>query len=172
MILLVRRLAGKTEDKSLAWWAGVACLGIPALGKELFHLGVTDGVIATLAIWAFVALSSKSYVWAGLLLGLAQGCKLFPGPLLVLPILLWLGTNRRSARVAAGYVIAAATSILPWLAADWRRFQTSTVLYYLTHHREGDDTALYYFVPPEFSDRSFDHWRCAHFGCGAVRPAR
>jgi 4-amino-4-deoxy-L-arabinose transferase-like glycosyltransferase len=149
-IVLVRRLTKKTGDKSLAWWAGVVCLGIPALGNELFHLGVTDGLIAALAIWAFVALSSNSYVWAGLLLGLAQGCKLFPGPLLVVPVLLWLGANRRSLRVAAGYVAAAAMSILPWLAADWRRFLSSTVLYYLTHHREGDDTALYYFLPPEF----------------------
>jgi len=150
VLVLVRRLVRDSDARALSWWAGVAFLGLPVLGKELLEYAVTDVLIAAISIWAFIALDAKKDFTSGLLFGLAQGCKLFPGPFLLLPVLLWLGKSRRSLRVSIGYIVVTLATLGPWIAWDWRRFLSSTILFYLTCHQEGDDTALYYFLPPSF----------------------
>lgn len=150
VLVLVRRLVRDGDARALSWWAGVAFLGLPVLGKELLEYAVTDVLIAAISIWAFIALDAKRDLLSGLLFGLAQGCKLFPGPFLLLPALLWLGKSRRSLRVSIGFIVMTVATVVPWIAWDWRRFLSSTILFYLTRHQEGDDTALYYFLPPSF----------------------
>jgi uncharacterized membrane protein len=119
-----------------------------ALRGEFYNNAVTDVLIAALAVWAFVALDRRAYVATGVLLGLAQSCKLLPGPLLVLPVVAWLGADKRTLRVVLAYVATSAAVIAPFAARDPARFVSSTVLFYLTFHRGGDDTSLYYFLPP------------------------
>ena len=146
--LLALRLRPGVRGYAAAGLGGVAYLGVAVLGHELFHYGITDLVIATYALYGFVALAYGRFALAGVLLGLAQACKLLPGPALVLPVLLYLGATREARRVALAYVATAGLVVLPFVFWDPERFATSTVLYYLTHHRGGDNTSLWFFLSP------------------------
>ena len=146
--LLARRLRPGAQGWVAAGLGGVAYLGVGVLGHELFHYGITDLVIATYALYGFVALAYGRYGLAGVLFGLAQACKLLPGPALILPVLLYLGTTREAWRLVVAYALTAILVVAPFILWDPERFATSTVLYYLTHHRAGDNTSLWFFLSP------------------------
>ncbi len=144
---LVRSTARKPESVALGLLGCVAYLASPVLREELFRLAITDIVIAAYAVFAFVALRGERWLLAGALLGLAQGCKLLPGPLLVLPVLVWLWPKPQVWRVLAAYLAVSLATLLPFVLRDPELFLSSTVLFYLTFHAVGDNTSLWFFLP-------------------------
>lgn len=127
--------------------ASAAYVTVSVLGQELFRFGVTDIAIAAWSVFAFLAAARRRYVLAGILFGVAQACKLLPGPVLVIPLLLHLGWGRPARRMLFAYAGTAAALTLPFVALDPARFVSSTVLFYLTYHSVGDNTALWFFLP-------------------------
>ncbi len=149
VLLLAARLAGAGAARWLAApLAGLLCVGPSCLGPELFELAVTDVALATWALWAFVALAWRRSFLAGALLGVAQACKLLPGPLLLLAALLWLSSRRQRLQLLAGWLLLAGLLVLPWALWQPSHFVSATALFYLTHHAAGDDSSLWYFLPP------------------------
>ena len=67
----------------------LALLGVPFLSDELFVAGVTDLWIGLLGLVGVLCLQRGQGLGAGFFLGLSQGAKLMPGPLLWLPIVLY-----------------------------------------------------------------------------------
>jgi len=145
---LGRRLAGGRPGLAAGAIGAVAYLGVRVLGQEYLRFGVTDLAIATFCVYAFVALAHDRVVLAGVLFGAAQACKLLPGPALLLPVILQLGWGPTSRRLLVAYALTASAIVLPFVAWDPARFFSSTVLFYLTYHANGDDTALWYFLSP------------------------
>lgn len=125
----------------------IAYLGILRYSVEAIALGVTDILIATYLLYAFVALSYQRFLLAGLLLGAAQACKLLPAPFALLAVLLMLWGQRGFFPVLFGYAISALLITLPFLLWNPEAFASATFLYYLTHHAGGDDTSLWFFLP-------------------------
>jgi uncharacterized membrane protein len=156
-ILLALNLAGifwlarRLSPASLATTAGlvgcVAYVGVSVLRTELFRYAVTDLVIATYAVFAFLALSYRRWTFAGVLFGLAQACKLLPGPLLILPALLWLWGRPGAARLLIAYLSTSVALIVPFVLPNPGLFLSSTVLFYLTAHAGGDDSSLWFALP-------------------------
>jgi hypothetical protein len=141
--LLTRRRAGLLPGLLGA----IAYLGLRAAPFESFALAVTDVAICAYALAAFVAWQRGAPLASGLLFGVAQGCKFLPGPLLVLPLLLSLRPGAPRRRLALGYVASTLALTLPWFAANPWTFVSSTVLFYLNVHGEGDKTAAWFFLP-------------------------
>lgn len=127
----------------------VAYLAIEPLIAEYFVLGVTDVAIATYAVFAYVAASHRRWLLAGVLFGIAQACKLLPGPLLIAPLLMWLWMRPGFGRLLAGYVIASVALVLPFVLWSPPHFLSSTILFYLTFHADGDSTSLWWFLSEE-----------------------
>jgi hypothetical protein len=160
MAWLTRRLVPPTMAAVAGLTAAVAYLGISVLQQELLRFAITDLVISTYALFGFVAASHQRWLVSGVLFGLVQACKLLPGPLVVLPVLLWLWGRSGCVKLLAGYVATSLVLVLPWLLQDPRLFLSSTVLFYLTHHAGGDNTSLWFFLP-ESARTSF---RCLGIG--------
>jgi hypothetical protein len=156
-ILLALNLAGifwlarRLSPASLATTAGlagcVAYVGVSALRTELFRYAITDLVIATYALYAFLALSHRRWIVAGVLFGLAQACKLLPGPILVAPVLIWLWGRPGAGRLLVAYVATSVALIVPFVVPNPGLFLSSTILFYLTAHAAGDDTSLWFVLP-------------------------
>lgn len=144
-------LARRLSPPAFATMAGlvgcVAYVGVSVLRTELFRYAVTDLVVATYCLFAFLALSYRRWIPAGILFGLAQACKLLPGPLLVLPVLLWLWGRSGWWKVTLAYVAASAAIVLPFVLLNPALFLSSTILYYLTVHAPGDFSSLWFFLP-------------------------
>jgi hypothetical protein len=71
---------------------------------------------------------------------------LFYLPFLALPM--GLREDRRGAiRLVSSYVAVTVGLILPFALLDPARFVSSTILFYLSMHGEGDSTSLWYFLP-------------------------
>lgn len=147
ILYLVRRLGPSGAPWTGALAACVASLGIKDLPGQLFGFGVTDLVIAFYAVYGFIALTRNRFLLAGILFGLCQACKLLPGPLLILPVLLWLYRKHGFAAVALGYVVTSALCLLPFVLWGPGPFLSSTILFYMTHHGGGDSTSLWFFLP-------------------------
>jgi hypothetical protein len=114
---------------------------------EIFSFGIVDILICTHALYAFVALTYHQDWIGGVLLGLAQACKLLPGPLLLLAALLVLRERRRIVYVFSAYAITSMAVILPFVISNPEGFLSATALYYLTYHAGGDNTSLWFFLP-------------------------
>jgi hypothetical protein len=155
LFALARRLLPASHALSAGALAVVAYLGIAVLPNELIRFAITDLAIATYLLYALVALSYGRWTAAGVLLGIAQACKLLPAPLIALPLLIWAYGKPGFLRLALAYALTALALVLPYVLWDWQLFISSTVLFYLTHHSVGDDTALWFFLPaslrPAFS---------------------
>jgi hypothetical protein len=153
-LLLDKLLPDNAQRRTALLIAITAYLGVLRYSVEAVLLGVTDMLISTYLLYGFVALSYQRYFIAGLLLGCAQACKLLPAPFVFLGIT-WLLYNRRESiggllpmwRFWAGFVLACCVFILPFIIWHWQGFLSSTILYYLTHHQEGDFTSLWSFLP-------------------------
>jgi hypothetical protein len=142
MLLLARRLC-PAPDRTVAGLAMVAAfLGAKSLGYELYSFVITDIVIAVYLLFAALALERGRDVLAGVLTGLAQGCKLFPGALVSLVTLAWLKDPRRRVRFALAFALAVGLTVGPFLLADPEAFFSATFLFYLVRYPNGDDTAF------------------------------
>jgi len=144
---LARRLAPAGLATLAGLAGGVAYVGVSVLRTELFRYAVTDLVIATYAVFAFVALSHQRWIVAGVLFGLAQACKLLPGPLLVAPAVLWLWGRPGMLKLLIAYAATSVAIILPFVLPAPGLFLSSTILFYLTAHAGGDYSSFWYFLP-------------------------
>lgn len=150
LVLLVRRLVPVGSRTVSAAWALALFWGVRVLDRELVVYAIPDFVIGTYALLGFLCLSHGRFALAGVFLGMAQSCKLLPGPLLLLPVLLTLGGAAEKRRLLVAYAATALAFVAPCAAAEPRLFLSSTVLYYLTHHVRGDDTSMWFFLPAWF----------------------
>jgi hypothetical protein len=144
IFLLMRRLVPHPLAPMIAV---AAYLAIEAYPREIFEFGIVDIMISTAAVFAFLLLDRKKFLAAGILFGVAQACKLLPGPLLVLPALVWHYGRDGFRPLLGGYMAASLAIILPFLLIDPPAFLSATTLFYLTHHAAGDDTSLWFFLP-------------------------
>lgn len=152
LVLLVRRLTPRRP--ATAWVAAAAFLAVKVYAEEIFSHAVVDIIIAALAVFAMLALTHQRWLLAGILLGLAQGCKLLPAPILVLAVLVWIWGRPGWRAFIGGYLTTAGIVIIPFILAGPEEFFSATVLFYLVHHAQGDTTALYPYLPPA--------WRLPH----------
>ena len=144
IVLLARRLAPNPIAPLLA---AAAYLLVEAYPREIFEFGIVDIMISTAGLFAFLLLDRKKFLGAGILFGVAQACKLLPGPLLVLPALVYLYGREGFRPLLTGYLAASLGIVVPFLLWDPPSFLSATTLFYLTHHAAGDDTALWFFLP-------------------------
>lgn len=144
---LAARSVRRGERTLAAGLGTVAYLAIDVLAPEHFRLAVTDVCIAAFAVFAYLAVSYDRAVLAGVLLGVAQGARLLPGPLLVLPAIAYLATRRKRTELGVAYVLTSLAFVLPALVRAPEAFVSSTIAFYLTYHGVGDDTSLYWFLP-------------------------
>ncbi len=108
---------------------------------------MVDIIIAALAVHAMLALAHQRWLLAGILFGLAQGCKLLPAPILALAVLAWIWGRPGWKAFLGGYLATAVIVIAPFVLAGPEEFISATVLFYLVHHAQGDTTALYPYLP-------------------------
>ena len=146
-LLLDQLLTNRQLRQTAMFVAVTAYLGIIRYTLEAVAFGVTDMLIATYVMFCFVALTHQRYLLAGLLLGCAQACKLLPAPFILLAILWMLYGHKTVWHFLAGYIIACTVIILPFLLWHPEGFISATILYYLTHHKGGDFTSLWFFLP-------------------------
>lgn len=146
-LLLSRRLAPRSSALTAAAFASVLFLGVPMFVVESVQAAVADVVISTFALFAYVALSSGRMTLAGVLFGLAAACKLLPGPMLVLPALIWAWGRPGFARLLTAFLVSSLMVLLPFILADPSAFLSSTVLFYLVNHAQGDTTSAWYYLP-------------------------
>jgi len=153
-LIISRYFSLQIQRQTAMLIAITAYLGLLRYAFEAIMLGVTDVLISTYLLFAFAALQRKHYFIAGLLLGCAQACKLLPAPFILLAMLLMLIHQEKSIidnlpvrRLLLGFLLAIAVIIFPFIAWQAEGFFSSTILYYLTHHQEGDQTSLWFFLP-------------------------
>lgn len=115
--------------------------------QQIYFAGITDVVILMFSLFGFIELTYKRHFTAGLMFGLAQACKLLPGPFLLVPFLLWSADNKNRRQLLLGYVLASVAFIFPFFLWHPSAFLSSTILYYLTFHSLGDTTALWFYLP-------------------------
>jgi hypothetical protein len=148
--LLARRCAPRAERTLAIGLSTLAFAAHSILIPELLHAAVTDMVIAMFAGFAFLALSRGSFLLAGIAFGLAQGAKLLPGPLLVLPALAYLSRPRDRVALGSSYLLTSALVLVPSLVTSPERFVSSTIAFYLARYPNGDETSLFSSLPPGF----------------------
>jgi hypothetical protein len=146
--LLIRKLVPQPQLQRQALLLTItAYLGVVRYTFEAVALGVTDILISSWLLYAFVALAHQRYLLCGLLLGCAQATKLLPAPFVLMGLVWMLMGRRELLPLLCGYLIASAALILPFLLWHPEGFISSTILYYLTHHVGGDITSLWFFLP-------------------------
>ena len=128
----------------------LALLGVPFLPNELFVAGVTDLWIGVLALSGVLCLQRGQGFGAGVLLGLSQGAKLLPGPLLWIPILLycWRAEREKARPLLLGLLLGIGVGLLPYVLQDPEYFLSSTIVFYMVMHGMGDSTAIYSELAP------------------------
>ncbi len=144
--MLVARLSRLHIERS-QMVAIVAYLSIGVYWFEIFWLGIVDILLSTFILYAFLCLSNRQFVLGGVCLGLAQAAKLLPPPFLALGIVLLLLGREGFWRFLLAYTATGLAFILPFLLWDPQAFVSATILFYLTAHNMGDNTALWFFLP-------------------------
>ena len=118
-----------------------------SLGQEVFYYGVTDIVIPLYALAGFIAIRYGRHSIGGALLGLCLACKILPGGFFVLALALWYWRKPERWKFLIPMVATFVVVMLPFVLPNPGAFLSATILFYLTFHASGDDTALYYFLP-------------------------
>lgn len=144
---LARRLAPRSDPLLVPLSALWAYSGILVWGNELFHLAVTDQLLSAMVLLALIALTYERALLAGLLLGLTQASKLFPGVWLLLVLFWWMWGNRSTGRFYASTLAPAVGIQLPFVLWNPAAYLSATILLYLTLSHPGNETSLYYFLP-------------------------
>ncbi len=134
--------------------AAIAYLCIGIYWFEIFWQGIVDILLSTLLLYTFVFLARQQFIPAGIFLGLAQAAKLLPPPFLALGILLLLFGREGFWNFFLAYAATGLIFILPFFLWDPQAFVSATILFYLTYHSMGDNTALWFFLP-EWSSPGF-----------------
>jgi hypothetical protein len=145
---LTKKLIHNEYQKQGFYLSSFLLLGIFMLPVELYYYAITDIVIATLLLYCFLALSYKKYVLAAILLGLAQSCKLLPAPFIALILLVMYWGRPFLLKSVMAYLLTMLLMLGPFLLADWQSFLASTTLFYLSYHQAGDNSSLWFFLPP------------------------
>lgn len=146
-LFVSQHISSKGQQRLVLLAAATGWLGILRAIPEAMILGVTDILISAWLLFSFVALGRQQYFIAGILLGCAQACKLLPAPLVFLAMAWFLWGRKDLWNMTAGYALSCAVLVLPFVAWHPEGFISSTILYYLTHHSDGDMTSLWYFLP-------------------------
>jgi hypothetical protein len=122
-------------------------LGAGALRTELYTAVVTDLAIGMWALLGYAALAWKRPGWSGVFFGVTLACKLLPGPLLVVPAVIWMWRRPGWGALVLGTVAGAGAILAPYLIWDAERLLSSTILFYMVNHAGGDDTSLWFALP-------------------------
>ena len=147
MCLVASRLA-RAGDRRLAMLGAVALfLCFYKLDFQLFEYGVTDIVIGVYLLLGVAALQRRRDATAGVLLGMAQACKLFPGAVLLPVTFFWYRDRRRRVRFTVACLGFLALVVGPFFLWDPESFFSATILFYLAHHGDGDSSAAYHVLP-------------------------
>lgn len=134
--------------KRLAAALSIAAFSCSALlGQDLFYGCVTDFVIPLFALAGFIALWYRKHSLGGVFFGLAFACKLLPGGIFVLILALWYWRKPERWRFLVPMMVTFLLVLLPFVIPNPGAFLSATILFYLSFHAQGDDTALYYFLP-------------------------
>ncbi len=126
----------------------VALFFAPSYLVGMYYLGMTDIIVTSFLLLALFFLDSNRLFTAGICLGLAQASKLMPAPIVLLAVLFWLPDNRDRLATALGFLLSSSLLLVPFVLWNPEGFFSATILYYLTHHAGGDDTSLWYYLPP------------------------
>lgn len=157
--VLLDKLLGTAQQRQAALLIAVtAYFGVLRYSVEAVLLGVTDMLISSYLLFCLAALSHQRYFITGILLGCAQACKLLPAPFVLCGITWMLYLEHKNngdmvslafllGRFWGGFILACGVFILPFILWHPEGFLSSTILYYLTHHQEGDFTSLWSFLP-------------------------
>lgn len=114
-------------------------LGPLFMGDADVLLGLLGVATATFAVEGRVSAAAI----AG---GLSQAAKILPAPFLGVAAWRLTATEGRR-RGAATYAAVSLAFLLPFVLLNPAAFLSSTLLYYLAHHRDGDDSAIYPYLP-------------------------
>ncbi len=125
-----RRLLALVLAASTPWLAYLGCLAYVENGLLLFT--ALAGVVVIDHLRCGGALTMRRALLAGLMLGLATGCKYTAGPLVALPLVAaWVLTAKlspgRRAMLAAACGLAALAALSPWLVRN--TLQTGNPVY-------------------------------------------
>jgi len=150
LCLVAARLARDGDRLVATLGAAALFLCFYKLDFQLFEYGVTDIVIGVYLLFGVVALQRRRDATAGVLFGLAQACKLFPGAVLLPVTFFWYRDPRRRWRFTLACVALLALVIGPFLLWDPEAFISATILFYLAHHGGGDASAAYYVLPAKW----------------------
>lgn len=131
---------------SLSIAATICALG---LAREYFFEGATDVVIPMFTLLGFVAAYYKRPSLAGCLLGWAFACKLLPGAFFCLIVGGWYWRQDARWKFWIAMVGTFAAVLVPHVLRNPPAFFSATILYYLTQHAYGNDTSLYFVLPPQ-----------------------
>lgn len=117
------------------------------LGWDYISEGQTDVLIPLFALYGFVASYYSRPTLSGLLFGWGFACKLLPGGLFCLIMLAYYWRRPDRWKFIVPMVAIFFAVMIPFILRNPPAFLSATILYYLTQHSHGDDTALYFFVP-------------------------
>ena len=145
--LVASRLARDGDRKVAMLGAAALFICFHKLDFQLFEYGVTDIVIGVYLLFGIYALQRQRDATAGVLLGMAQACKLFPGAVLLPVTFFWYRDGRRRLRFMVACIGFLAALVGPFFLWDPESFFSATILFYLAHHGDGDDTAAYHILP-------------------------
>ncbi len=133
----------------LAGLAAILFSANPTYQRELYDYVVPDLVLGVYLLAALVLVERRRPFAAGVAMGLSQASKLLPAPFFLLPLLFVLDGPRRR-WLLAGYATVALAFLLPFAAVDPAHFFSATILFYLSNHAGGDNTAGWFFAPNRF----------------------
>lgn len=147
---ICRRLLDRKVWRAGALLAVLAFLGERIFPVELFQHGVIDLILSVYGLLGFLAMAWGMPIISGVIFGMAFGCKLLPGPwwFTLAAIAWWKRAGWAvSAKFSAVFTLVSGAIILPFVAWNPSAFWSSTILYFMTAKHEGDNTALWYFLP-------------------------
>jgi hypothetical protein len=117
------------------------------LSWDYISEGQTDVLIPLFALYGFIASYYNRPTVSGLLFGWSFACKLLPGGLFCLIMLAYYWRKPDRWKFIIPMVVLFLGVMIPYILRDPPAFLSATILYYLTEHSHGDDTALYFFIP-------------------------
>lgn len=121
-------------------------LGVLMFSVELFYYAMTDIVIAVLLLACFLSLRHKKIILAAVFLGLAQSTKLLPAPFIACFLLLFYWRQPFILRAVLAYFATVFVVVAPYIYQNSDAFLSSTILFYLSFHQQGDNSSLWFFL--------------------------
>ena len=160
ILALARRLVPGRAGWTIGGLSAIAALSVELLIRESFDQGITDVIISTYALIGFWFMSRQQMGLAGVFLGLAQSCKLLPGPLLIAPALIWLFRKPGFWPLLIGYVLTCLLFIGPFFFASPAALKAR---HPLQMEREGVRSTRRFNKSRNFLSSQFRHMRQVSF---------